>query len=148
MKLWRISNYADLKGLGGLLFPARWHSQGRPIVYAAEHPAGALVEFLVHATRDDLPDSFQLLTITCDAALALPQLETSQLGAAWTGELGVTRALGDRWLADQSSALLRVPSVILPDTWNVLINPLHADAQLLRISQRQQVPLDARLSAS
>ena len=48
MFLWRISNYRTLDGRGGLETSARWHSQGRPIVYLAESVSGALLEVLVH----------------------------------------------------------------------------------------------------
>jgi hypothetical protein len=48
MVLWRISNFAGLKGIGGLRALGRWHFAGRPVVYLAEHPAGALLETLVH----------------------------------------------------------------------------------------------------
>jgi RES domain-containing protein len=48
MALWRISNHADPSGRGGLTASARWHNQGRSIVYPAETPAGALIEILVH----------------------------------------------------------------------------------------------------
>ena len=52
MRLWRISNYADLAGTGGLVDNARWHSKGRRIVYLADSPASALLELLV---RFDVP---------------------------------------------------------------------------------------------
>ena len=51
MELWRISNYADLSGIGGLKAAGRWHSQGRRIVYLADHPSSALLEMLVHMDR-------------------------------------------------------------------------------------------------
>ena len=66
MVLWRISNYADLRGMGGLRAPGRWHYAGQPIVYLAEHPALALLEILVHmeiAGVGQLPDRYQLLRV-------------------------------------------------------------------------------------
>jgi len=47
MELWRISNYADLSGAGGLQAAGRWHTRGKRIVYLADHPASALLEMLV-----------------------------------------------------------------------------------------------------
>ncbi|HEY6852191.1 MAG TPA: RES family NAD+ phosphorylase [Terracidiphilus sp.] len=63
MILWRISNYADLLGIGAMEASARWHTAGRPLVYLAETPSSALLEILVHleADDDDRPDSCQLL---------------------------------------------------------------------------------------
>ena len=57
MELWRISNYADLSGIGGLRAAGRWHSQGRRIVYLADHESSALLEMLVHMDRDLMPAS-------------------------------------------------------------------------------------------
>jgi RES domain-containing protein len=63
MELWRISNYADLSGIGGVRAAGRWHSQGRRIVYLADHPSSALLEMLVHMDRDLIPSTYQLLRI-------------------------------------------------------------------------------------
>ncbi|MFL6462844.1 MAG: RES domain-containing protein, partial [Bryobacteraceae bacterium] len=46
--LWRISNHADLAGIGGLRCSARWHSQGHRVVYLAWSPSAALIEAMVH----------------------------------------------------------------------------------------------------
>jgi RES domain-containing protein len=140
--LWRISNYADLSGTGGLLFPGRWHAKGRPIVYLAESPAGALVEMLVHMDRDDLPDGFQLLGVDIGD---LTPAAVSGLPGNWRDLAAIPRVLGLNWLQKGESALLRVPSAILPHTWNVLLNPAHADAAKARIVSRERVPLDSRL---
>ena len=63
MELWRISNYVDLSGIGGLRAAGRWHSQGRRIVYLADHPSSALLEMLVHMDRDLIPPTYQLLRV-------------------------------------------------------------------------------------
>jgi RES domain-containing protein len=140
--LWRISNYADLSGTGGLLFSGRWHAKGRPIVYLVESPAGALVEMLVHMDRDDLPDGFQLLGVDIGD---LTPAAISGLPENWRDLTAAPKVLGLNWLQKGESALLRVPSAILPHTWNVLLNPAHADAAKARIVSRERVPLDSRL---
>src|SRR5687767_3600881 len=121
MKLWRISNYADLSGMGGVRFPARWHSKGRPILYTAEHPAGALTEFLAHMDIEDMPVNFQLLTIQLPDETPQPQLNADRLPDGWASNLAATRAIGDAWLRDGTSLLLRVPSALVPQAFNVLI---------------------------
>lgn len=142
MILWRIASFATLDGLGGLRFSARWHTEGRRIVYAADHPASALLELLVHTDRALLPKSYQLLKIEVQgkirAELALPP-------RGWSGKLSVSRNIGDRWLQSNKTLLLEVPSAILPDVFHTLINPIHPDAQFLKILAVQHVPLDARL---
>lgn len=144
MRLWRISNYADLSGEGGRRFPARWHNAGRPIVYCAEHPAAALTEHLAHLDWDLLPDRFQLLTLHVDDSVLPESLLAGLLPPDWRSNLAATRAAGDGWLAAKSSLLFRVPSVILPDVHNVLVNPAHPDVPKIRIVKAEQVPLDGR----
>ncbi len=63
----------------------------------------------------------------------------------WKGRLDVTRRIGDEWLAGMATALLRVPSAIVPDTYNVLINPLHKDAAKAKIVAKKKLRLDPRL---
>ena len=144
MRLWRISNHADLSGTGGVRYSARWHSKGRPILYAAEHPAGALAEFLVHVDLADMPSAFQMITIDIESAPPANSVDPASLPADWTTNHSVTRAIGDAWLKSGDSLLLRVPSVLVPDAFNVLVNPAHADAARMRIVKSERVPLDPR----
>lgn len=146
MRLWRISNYADLQGVGGLRAGARWHNRGRPIVYLAESPPGALIEILVHqeiASPAALPDRYRLLTVAMEDGLV--PLDAPSLPPDWRERTDVTRSVGDAWLATGRTALLRVPSAIMPDVYNVLLNPLHPDAGKLRITDTLDVPFDPRL---
>jgi RES domain-containing protein len=142
MILWRISSFATLDGQGGVRFSARWHTEGRRIVYAADHPASALLELLVHTDRALLPKSYQLLKIEVQEKI---KVERALPPRGWNEKLSVTRNIGDRWLHDNKSLLLEVPSAILPDVFHTLINPVHPDAQFLKIIAVQHVPLDARL---
>ncbi len=142
MILWRISNYTTLDGIGAKLNPGRWNSFGNAVVYTADHPASALLEMLVHIDVSLLPDSFQLLKISApDDAESV----THKLTRNWIADEPATKAMGDQWLKSGASLLLKIPSAILPDAFNALINPLHPDARQLRIETVQSVPLDARL---
>lgn len=143
MRLWRISNFADLNGNGGIMFPARWHNAGRPILYAAQSPAGALLEILVHLDREDMPDNFQLLEIEDDDASMEP-LESAALRDGWRDDHSITRAIGDDWLAGARSLAMHVPSIFAPRTSNTLLNPKHADAPRMRIVSIESFPLDDR----
>ncbi|WP_036293935.1 RES family NAD+ phosphorylase [Methylosinus sp. PW1] len=145
MRLWRISNFADLEGGGGLLFPARWHNAGRPILYAAESPAGALLEVLAHLDREDFPDALRLIEIDIADPPSLETLSPEALPPFWREDISVTRSIGDAWLASGRSLALRVPSVLAPRTWNQLLNPRHADSTTMRIVATEHFPLDERL---
>jgi len=145
MALWRISRHRDLSGAGGLRASGRWHDRGSPIVYLAESPAGALLEVCVHTSANDVPPTYTLLEMHVDEKLAIPSLDLSPLPKNWPDHVAVTRNLGSDWLRSRKSALLRVPSVLLPATWNVLLNPLHPDAKRVKIVRSYAYPFDPRL---
>ncbi len=147
MILWRIGDYSSLDGGGGLSSSGRWHTAGQRIVYCAPNPATAFLEVLVHTEIDidDVPVNFRYLEIEAPDALAAEDLDTGALADSWRTDLLATRRAGDRWLRSGSTALLRVPSVIVPATWNVLINPRHPDAAQIRVVRTLSHGLDPRL---
>jgi RES domain-containing protein len=150
VRLWRISDFADLTGEGGRRAAARWNSAGRPIVYLAEHPALALLENLAHLELgpDEIPDTFQLIEVEAPDDIGVETIDAAELSttnADWRSDLRFTRARGDDWLKVGRTALLRVPSVILPKATNVLLNPAHADAKRLRVVEVTKPAYDRRL---
>jgi len=147
MRLWRSSDHADLSGRGGLRVSGRWHSRGTRIVYLSDYPASTLVETLVHLEIDpeDLPDAYQLLAVDIPDDVRFESVGEDQLPANWRDQTQLTRALGDRWLRDGRTALLRVPSAIVPFAVNWLLNPAHADAAHARVVQIIRAPFDRRL---
>jgi RES domain-containing protein len=150
MRLWRVSNHADLSGEGGRRTEGRWHERGRPVVYLAEHAALALLEPLVHLEIDpeDLPSHYQLLTIDVPNRVAIEELAEAELAARiadWRHVPEETRKLTRSWFSERRTALLRVPSVIVPDSNNCLLNPQHITAKQITVVSRQTVQFDARL---
>ncbi len=146
MFLWRISNHVGLEGRGGLLASARWHTQGRRIVYLAGSPAGALVEVLVNLELDPgrFPGSYSLLKAEAPDDIPVRRVELASLPEGWAGDLAVSRSVGDEWLAGGESPLIEVPSAILPETWNLLLNPLHTDAGRIGVVWMRAYPYDRR----
>lgn len=147
MILWRISNYADLEGKGGLTASGRWHTRGHPVVYLAESPAGALLEALVHLelNETDLPDGYQLLKVTAPPSVKTESCNPTRLGDKWSANFEITRRVGDEWLRRRSAALLRVPSALMPETWNWILNPAHPQARRVRIAWARRYEWDPRL---
>lgn len=147
MILWRISSYPSLDGIGGLYVSGRWHTKGHPVIYCAQNPATALLETLVHMEIDaeDRPERFQVLRIEGPKTLSSERLTSADLAKNWSEDLLVTQEHGDRWLQKRRSLLLEVPSVLVPETWNVLVNPLHPEMSQLQITKIYQHPFDTRL---
>ncbi|HKV92371.1 MAG TPA: RES family NAD+ phosphorylase [Candidatus Angelobacter sp.] len=148
MILWRISNSSDLSGNGGLKTSARWHTRGHRIVYLSSSPSSALLEILVHLEIEDdhLPRLYKLLEIQVPDGVTIEKLEDwATLPKNWKRKQSMTQALGDQWLKRNSSALLGVPSALVPHTRNFLLNPQHKDAARITIVSISRHPLDRRL---
>lgn len=147
MIIWRISDYATLDGSGGLAASGRWHSAGRRIVYCAPNPATAVLEVLVHSeiAPDDAPMRFRYLKIDVPDSVDTEEVDAATLGDRWRYDLRQTRRIGDRWLEQGRTAILRAPSVLVPATANLLINPLHPASALMRIVREHHFDLDPRL---
>lgn len=135
---WRLCRrpFADLSGEGARRFGGRWNSPGRPVVYLAEHPALAVLEVRVHL---DLP----LDLLPADFALMRVQVPDGPTADPATRD--ETAARGDAWLTQASSAVLRVPSVLVPQAWNILLNPRHPDAAVAETQAIESFHFDPRL---
>ena len=149
MRLWRISDHASLSGDGGLYAAGRWHTRGRRVVYLADHPASALLEVMVHLEIDaeDLPTHYQLLGVDVPDGIAADTVEESALPADWRERVAETRERGDAWLHSGATALLRVPSAIVPETANYLLNPAHGNIARIPIASAIRAAFDPRLVA-
>ena len=147
--LWRISIRCDLEGLGGELSDGRWHiaAPGKRIVYTSEHPALALIETLVNTRGDPnrVPSVFQLLKIAVPEGMSANNVDRVHLGDGWEAERSGTQVIGDLWLTEGKSALLRVPAAPAPESWNYLLNPLHPDARQIKIEWCRWITYDDRL---
>ena len=129
-----------------MIASARWHTAGRPVVYLAENPSSALLENLVHLEleEEDRPASYQMLKIAVEPGVIAEAVQ-GELRAGWKTEEAATRAIGDAWLERGETALLRVPSVLTPETWNWVLNPRHPDAARLRVVHIESPLYDSRL---
>lgn len=135
-------------GMGAALEPGRWNSAGRRMVYTSECAALAFLEILIHADNNLMP-SYAFFPLTFDDALAeivdpavLPPHWRSLLEPAWAP----LQHIGTAWLDSLRTPVLRVPTVIVPNQYNYLLNPLHPDFAKIRIGPRQDFATDLRLS--
>jgi RES domain-containing protein len=94
---------------------------------------------------EDRPERFQVLRIEGPDSLSIEKAEVDSLPQNWAEDISITQTIGDRWLTEGRSPLLQVPSVLVPETWNVLVNPQHTEANLLTIAAIYEHAFDARL---
>ncbi|HST61525.1 MAG TPA: RES family NAD+ phosphorylase [Longimicrobium sp.] len=148
MRVWRIARgcYAPLDGEGARLNGGRWNSAGRPVVYTAQTAALAVLEVLVWTDPEDVPDDLRLFEIELPDGAAAEQVSAAGLPRSWM-EPGSPEcaAAGDRWLAAAESLALAVPSAVLPEERNLLINPRHPDAARVRVAESRPFAFDLRL---
>jgi RES domain-containing protein len=124
-------------GDGARLYGGRWNTPGRPLIYAAETAALAVLEVRVHLDLDwdMLPDDYVLVAIDTAAIVAETINEPPD----------DPRAIGDAWMESRRSGVLRVPSWIVPESYNVLINPAHPDAPSIQLGSVRPFQFDQRL---
>ena len=147
MVIWRISNYTDLSGAGGLRSSGRWHHRGAPVVYLAENPALAMLEVLVNfeLAPGEVPDGYLLLEIEFPDDKGILVVDDSRLPDGWRERRAHTQIIGGDWLSSSASALFGVPSAVMPKSRNYLLNPRHPDAAAAVIKSTNRVPFDQRL---
>lgn len=121
----------------------RWNSPGRPLVYTSESLALCLAECLVHVTGP-LPRDYVAFKISVPGD-AVETLDAAALKPGWQADVGYTRAIGDQWMDQARSLALAVPSLVLPESTNVLLNPLHPQADSLAVADQQPFRFDPRL---
>jgi len=135
-------------GKGGLQNKSRWASKGQLVSYAADHLATATLETLAGVQRADLMTEMVYAKAEIDSEHEAV-LSKDELPAGWDAlpAPDATRAVGDRWLETGDRAVLRVPSVVLPESDNYVINAAHPDASTLRVQVVAPLLLDNRVLA-
>ena len=149
MRLYRLCRapFRALDGEGARLYGGRWNSAGRPVVYASETLALAALEYLVHVDPADVPADLVALTLDIPDDLATEVVAAADLPAGWEREpeSGACQAIGDRWLREGRTPVLRVPAAPVPEESNVLLNPRHPDAARVRVAAERPFAFDPRL---
>lgn len=158
MRAWRIGvdtpDYTadDLRGLGAKRTGGRWNRAGSELVYCAESIALAALETLVHLGAGSLPLNRYLVRIDIpDAVWSRRQIlppEAAPVGWDALPAGKVSLDYGDAWLAARQTALLLVPSIVVPEECNLLINPRHPDAASLSATKLRKWRYDDRLAAT
>jgi RES domain-containing protein len=151
LSLWRISKrkYADtaFSGEGARRVGGRWNSRGQGMVYASGTLSLAALEVFVHMEVEDVATMLAYIRVDVPAQVKIEYLEVAQLPPDWRNipAPAILATIGDRWFKSSSTAILAVPSVVIPMEFNYLINPLHPDFMRLTVKTPQSFELDPRL---
>jgi RES domain-containing protein len=150
LTVWRIIKRKHAKtaftGEGARLYGGRWNSPGVAVIYTAQSQSLAALEMLVHLDSSELLDQYVIFGVDVEGSL-IRGVEASKLPRDWRADPSPPglKAIGDEWVAAGSSAVLRVPSVLVAGESNFLINPRHSDFSKLRIGEPVPFRFDPRL---
>ena len=150
--LWRIAvetpayPASDLSGTGARITGGRWNSKGSPVVYCSTSIALATLETVHYLRGGGLPFNRYLVRIAIPDVVWDARQVLEPFPGGWDAiPAGLSgKRAGDGWIAAGKSALLLVPSVIVPDEYNVLLNPRHADAAAITASTVRRWSYDPR----
>ncbi|TVR19605.1 MAG: RES domain-containing protein [Balneolaceae bacterium] len=147
MVVYRITLTKWADSLAGSGFPARWNSKGVYVIYTAESRALACLENLVHRSGEGLNNRFSVIEIDVPDNASVKTVEAESLPDQWhhITSYPVCRKIGDSWAESGSTLLLRVPSSVIRDEHNILINPAHPDFEQTKIRKAIPFRFDERL---
>jgi RES domain-containing protein len=141
----RLPYAADpLSGIGAARHGNRWNPRGVRMAYASEHRSLAFLEMLVHVSREAVPEDLLLVPVEVPDQF-ISRIETLPEGWNLLPYSEEARREGFRWVESRKSVGLLVPSVIVPQERNLLINPAHPDFPVVRLGSPEPLVVDRRL---
>lgn len=149
LTVWRVTTArfarSALSGEGARLYGGRWNLKGVPVVYTAATQSLALLEMLVQ--DDPLRARYVMIGVRVPKAVMIERIRLEELPPGWreVAAREKLQATGTGWARRCGSAVLAVPSVVVPAEMNYLLNPLHPDMRRLKIGKPESLRTDPRL---
>ena len=151
MIVYRITKkeHSALDGMGGLYGPGRWHTKGNLVIYTSEHASLAAWEKIVHVTSfENLPKNLLLVKIELPDGIEIQSVPQKVLVKGWASFPFALETIdyGTSFLQKKEHLALKVPSVIIPDEFNIILNPLHPDIRDCKVVSTIPFVFDQRVS--
>lgn len=149
--VWRISKRKHaataFSGEGARLVGGRWNSRGKSVVYTSATLSLATLETFIHMEIEDAGNMFVYIQIDIPEDIPIDKVDLSQLPDDWhnTPAPSNLAVIGDKWFESGNTAVLVVPSAVIPVENNYLLNPLHKDFSRIQIHSPQPFVLDPRM---
>lgn len=127
---------------------ARWNSNGRFMLYTASTRALACLENLAHRRSVGKDELYKTVIIRVPSTLNIKEIKKEVLPINWMefSHYRECQLMGDRWLDQQESVVLKVPSAIIPEEYNYLLNPQHSDFKRIKIQLIEDFVFDERIA--
>ena len=153
LTVWRISHkkYTNIAliGEGYNCGRGRWNSKGTALIYTSATLSLATLETLVYMEIENFSNIFVSISIKIPDSFYIQQVDESLLPHNWrdTPPTEALASIGDKWFTSQTTVVLKVPSAIIPQEYNYLINPLHPDFEKTSITPPQPFILDRSIKS-
>ena len=143
----RTRHIRDLSGMGARLHGGRWNNKGIGLVYTSENRSLATVEYLVHVPISIIPENLSIASIEIPIMITQKDVLPGSLPRYWRDYPSPPQLaeIGAKWALSNETLLLRVPSAVVENEFNILINPQHPDMKLISISKIEKFRFDTRL---
>lgn len=140
-----IEKYCDdLSGAGAKIYGGRWNYVGTPVIYTAENISLSVLEILVRTDKTTIPPDYMLMRIEIPDSLVITQIVKSKLKKDWKDDLDNTQFIGTEFAKNNQAIALKVPSAIVDEEHNYIINPAHPDIRKIKIKQVMPFKFDKR----
>jgi RES domain-containing protein len=148
MIVYRITNSRykdDISGAGAKLRGARWNMPGTGMLYTAENISLSALEILVHIGLSDIRNLYHQLAIFIPDDTIIKEINTHKLKPGWYEDEEYTSFMGTEFIKTNNSLVLKVPSAIIAEEHNFLVNPNHPDFKKIKIKKSKPFTFDERL---
>lgn len=147
MDLFRIANKDYANELYAPGFPGRWNNSGQKVIYTASSRSLACLEIIVQANRQIKTAHFGTMVVYAPDNSSVQQVNLSQLSVDRNQTVfsEQCRSIGSEWFLKKQDLLLRVPSAVIPDEFNYVINALHPDFKYIKLLDELPFYFDKRL---
>lgn len=151
IRVWRLCQGSHrttaFSGDGARRYGGRWNHKGQAAVYAAATQSLAALEILVHVDTDLVANDYVAFAVDIPDGIAVERIGSADLPPNWREAYPplACQAVGGAWLERGRSAVLAVPSAIIPFETNYILNPNHPDFAALRVQPPTAFTFDQRL---
>lgn len=148
MIVYRLTNSHykdDISGMGAKLSGARWNMPGTSMLYTAENISLSTLELLVHIGLNDIKNFYHLLAIFIPDDAVIKEINADKLKPRWYEDEDYTSFMGTEFISTNINLVLKVPSAIIEEEHNFLINPNHPEFKKIKIKTSKPFIFDERL---
>lgn len=126
---------------------ARWNSNDVKVIYTSNSRALACLENVVHRSKLGLSTNFSVMEIDIPNSIVITEVSLSNLTKYWDQfeQMHLMQKIGDQWIDECKTAVLKVPSSIIHDEFNYLLNPNHLDFKKIKLVTVKPFLFDDRI---